>query len=152
MSFPMLRFYSYKSLSSIHVQILTCISILVNWITIKRICHYVFRAMDFLVELFRNLLEHGDWAMSQACSDSYSKTLKKFHGWLASSSFSVTVSYALNFASSAIDLEQLHLSPYLPCRLWDSTFWSWNAFATIDLSRENPCWLILVFRLPILSA
>lgn len=70
------------------------------------------------MELFRNLLEHGDWAMSQACSDSYSKTLKKFHGWLASSSFSVTVSYALNFAANAIDLEQLHLFPYLfPCKL-----------------------------------
>ena len=47
------------------------------------------RAMDFLVELFRNLLEHPDWTMSQACTDSYTKTLKKFHGWLASSSFTV---------------------------------------------------------------
>lgn len=47
--------------------------------------------MDFLTELFRNLLEHADWAMSQACSDSYSKTLKKFHGWLASSSFTVMI-------------------------------------------------------------
>jgi len=45
--------------------------------------------MDFLVELFRNLLEHKDWTMSQACSDSYGKTLKKWHGWLASSSFTV---------------------------------------------------------------
>ncbi|MQL86363.1 hypothetical protein Taro_018887 [Colocasia esculenta] len=50
------------------------------------------RAMDFLVELFRNLLEHADWTMSQACLDSYGKTLKKWHGWLASSSFSVNVS------------------------------------------------------------
>ncbi|KAF3558304.1 hypothetical protein F2Q69_00011373 [Brassica cretica] len=47
------------------------------------------RAMDFLVELFRNLVAHQDWSMSQACSDSYQKTLKKWHGWLASSSFSV---------------------------------------------------------------
>jgi hypothetical protein len=47
------------------------------------------RAMDFLVELFRNLLEHPDWTMSQACTDSYTRTLKKFHGWLASSSFTV---------------------------------------------------------------
>ncbi|XP_059448521.1 glycolipid transfer protein 1-like [Corylus avellana] len=52
------------------------------------------RAMDFLVELFRNLLEHRDWAMSQACSDSYGKTLKKFHGWLASSSFTVAMKLA----------------------------------------------------------
>nr|GMD12201.1 glycolipid transfer protein 1 [Ipomoea batatas] len=52
------------------------------------------RAMDFLTELFRNLLEHADWAMSQACSDSYSKTLKKFHGWLASSSFTVAMKLA----------------------------------------------------------
>ncbi|CAN4101261.1 unnamed protein product [Withania somnifera] len=52
------------------------------------------RAMDFLVELFRNLLEHGDWGMSQACSDSYSKTLKKWHGWLASSSFTVAMKLA----------------------------------------------------------
>ncbi|CAN1279268.1 Glycolipid transfer protein 1 [Linum perenne] len=49
------------------------------------------RAMDFLVELFRNLLTHQDWTMSQACTDSYCKTLKKFHGWLASSSFTVAM-------------------------------------------------------------
>jgi len=52
------------------------------------------RAMDFLVELFRNLLEHPDWTMSQACSDSYGKTLKKWHGWLASSSFSIAMKLA----------------------------------------------------------
>ncbi|KAL5702346.1 Glycolipid transfer protein 1 [Ranunculus cassubicifolius] len=52
------------------------------------------RAMDFLVELFRNLLEHPDWAMSQACSDAYSKTLKKWHGWLASSTFTVAMKLA----------------------------------------------------------
>lgn len=49
----------------------------------------IFRAMDFLVALFQNLIEHEDWPMSQACADSYSKTLKKWHGWLASSSFTV---------------------------------------------------------------
>ncbi|XP_062093755.1 glycolipid transfer protein 1-like [Humulus lupulus] len=52
------------------------------------------RAMDFLVELFRNLLDHPDWSMSQACTDSYGKTLKKFHGWLASSSFTVAMKLA----------------------------------------------------------
>jgi hypothetical protein len=52
------------------------------------------RAMDFLLELFRNLVEHKDWTMSQACSDSYSKTLKKWHGWLASSSFSLAMKLA----------------------------------------------------------
>ncbi|XP_073145859.1 glycolipid transfer protein 1 [Henckelia pumila] len=52
------------------------------------------RAMDFLVELFRNLLEHQDWAMSLACSDSYTKTLKKWHGWLASSSFTIAMKLA----------------------------------------------------------
>ncbi|XP_052171439.1 glycolipid transfer protein 1 [Diospyros lotus] len=52
------------------------------------------RAMDFLVELFRNLLEHPDWTMSQCCSDSYGKTLKKWHGWLASSSFTVAMKLA----------------------------------------------------------
>ncbi|KZV21499.1 pleckstriny domain-containing family A member 8 [Dorcoceras hygrometricum] len=52
------------------------------------------RAMDFLVQLFRNLLEHQDWAMSQACSDSYTKTLKKWHGWLASSTFTVAMKLA----------------------------------------------------------
>ncbi|KAK6141646.1 hypothetical protein DH2020_024619 [Rehmannia glutinosa] len=52
------------------------------------------RAMDFLVALFRNLLEHQDWAMSQACTDSYSKTLKQWHGWLASSSFTVAMKLA----------------------------------------------------------
>ncbi|XXG44013.1 hypothetical protein AAC387_Pa01g3917 [Persea americana] len=52
------------------------------------------RAMDFLVELFRNLLAHPDWTMSQVCTDSYSKTLKKWHGWLASSSFSIAMKLA----------------------------------------------------------
>ncbi|KAK3028129.1 hypothetical protein RJ639_038990 [Escallonia herrerae] len=52
------------------------------------------RAMDYLVELFRNLLEHADWAMSQACTDAYEKTLKKFHGWLASSSFKLAMKLA----------------------------------------------------------
>ncbi|GKV19078.1 hypothetical protein SLEP1_g29376 [Rubroshorea leprosula] len=52
------------------------------------------RAMDFLVELFRNLLAHPDWTMSQACTDSYGKTLKKWHGWLASSSFTVAMKLA----------------------------------------------------------
>ncbi|XP_038982367.1 glycolipid transfer protein 1-like isoform X1 [Phoenix dactylifera] len=52
------------------------------------------RAMDFLVELFRNLLEHPDWTMSQACTESYSKTLKKWHGWLASSSFTIAMKLA----------------------------------------------------------
>ncbi|XP_057479567.1 glycolipid transfer protein 1-like isoform X2 [Actinidia eriantha] len=52
------------------------------------------RAMDFLVELFRNLLEHQDWTMTQACMDSYSKTLKKFHGWIASSAFTVAMTLA----------------------------------------------------------
>ncbi|KAL2540660.1 Glycolipid transfer protein 1 [Abeliophyllum distichum] len=52
------------------------------------------RAMDFLVGLFQNILEHQDWSMSQACSDSYGKTLKKWHGWLASSSFTVAMKLA----------------------------------------------------------
>ncbi|CAK9149990.1 unnamed protein product [Ilex paraguariensis] len=52
------------------------------------------RAMDFLVGLFRNLLEHSEWTMSQACTDSYTKTLKKWHGWLASSSFTVAMKLA----------------------------------------------------------
>ncbi|XP_021910883.1 glycolipid transfer protein 1 [Carica papaya] len=52
------------------------------------------RAMDFLVELFRNLLAHADWTMTQCCTDSYGKTLKKWHGWLASSSFTVAMKLA----------------------------------------------------------
>ncbi|KAF8692629.1 hypothetical protein HU200_039447 [Digitaria exilis] len=52
------------------------------------------RAMDFLVALFHNLVQHRDWQMSQVCSDAYSKTLKKWHGWLASSSFSVAIKLA----------------------------------------------------------
>uniref|UniRef100_A0ACD5YVM2 Uncharacterized protein n=1 Tax=Avena sativa TaxID=4498 RepID=A0ACD5YVM2_AVESA len=54
------------------------------------------RAMDFLVELFRNLLDHPDWTMGQACTDSYTKTLKKWHGWLASTSFTVAMKLAPN--------------------------------------------------------
>ncbi|KAL5555848.1 hypothetical protein UlMin_038084 [Ulmus minor] len=52
------------------------------------------RAMDFLVELFRNLLQHPNWSMAQACSDSYGKTLKKWHGWLARSGFTVAMMLA----------------------------------------------------------
>eukprot|EP01018_Ginkgo_biloba_P040924 Gb_10149 [translate_table: standard] len=52
------------------------------------------RAMDFIVELFRNLLEHSDWTMTQACTDSYNKTLKKWHGWIASTSFTVAMKLA----------------------------------------------------------
>ncbi|KAL5998469.1 Glycolipid transfer protein 1 [Asimina triloba] len=52
------------------------------------------RAMNFLVELFRNLLAQPDWNMSQVCTDSYNKTLKKWHGWLASSSFTVALKLA----------------------------------------------------------
>ncbi|WZY90311.1 hypothetical protein YC2023_047046 [Brassica napus] len=52
------------------------------------------RAMDFLVELFRNLVAHQDWSMSQACGESYQKTLKKWHGWLASSTFSMALKLA----------------------------------------------------------
>ncbi|KAJ8547216.1 hypothetical protein K7X08_010802 [Anisodus acutangulus] len=52
------------------------------------------RAMDFIVVLFHNLAQHQDWSMSQACNNSYSKTLKKWHGWLASSSFTVAIKLA----------------------------------------------------------
>ncbi|KAB2040033.1 hypothetical protein ERO13_A02G040200v2 [Gossypium hirsutum] len=52
------------------------------------------RAMDFLVELFRNLLAHPDWTMTESCTDSYGKTLKKFHGWIASSAFTVALKLA----------------------------------------------------------
>ncbi|XP_073126875.1 glycolipid transfer protein 1-like [Henckelia pumila] len=52
------------------------------------------RAMDFVVQLFHNLVDHQDWSMSQVCNDSYSKTLKKWHGWLASSSFMVAIKLA----------------------------------------------------------
>ncbi|KAG6536698.1 hypothetical protein ZIOFF_001758 [Zingiber officinale] len=48
-------------------------------------------AMDFQVDLFRNLLDRPEWTMTQVCNDSYSKTLKKWHGWLASSSFLVAI-------------------------------------------------------------
>jgi hypothetical protein len=47
------------------------------------------RAMDFLVELFRNLNAHQDWSMSQCASAAYTSTLKKYHGWIASAAFSV---------------------------------------------------------------
>uniref|UniRef100_A0A7N0VIC2 Glycolipid transfer protein domain-containing protein n=1 Tax=Kalanchoe fedtschenkoi TaxID=63787 RepID=A0A7N0VIC2_KALFE len=49
------------------------------------------RAMDFLVELFRNLLDHEDWSMIHACMISYNKTLKKWHGWICGSSFMAIV-------------------------------------------------------------
>ncbi|XP_074267576.1 glycolipid transfer protein 1-like [Silene latifolia] len=49
------------------------------------------RAMDFMVHFFSNLLEHPEWSMSQACKDSYKKTLKKWHGWIAISTFKVLI-------------------------------------------------------------
>ncbi|CAN6479525.1 unnamed protein product [Victoria cruziana] len=52
------------------------------------------RAMDFLVELFRNLIEHVDWTMTQACTEAYNKTLKKWHGWIASTSFTTAMKFA----------------------------------------------------------
>ncbi|GAB4830069.1 hypothetical protein Ancab_019709 [Ancistrocladus abbreviatus] len=52
------------------------------------------RAMDFVVQLFLNLFEHPAWSMSQACTDSYKKTLKKWHGWLAISTFTVIMKLA----------------------------------------------------------
>ncbi|KAF8775700.1 hypothetical protein HU200_004323 [Digitaria exilis] len=38
------------------------------------------RAMDFLVALFHNLVQHRDCKCSQVCSDAYRQTLKKWHG------------------------------------------------------------------------
>ncbi|XP_061343476.1 glycolipid transfer protein 1-like [Gastrolobium bilobum] len=49
------------------------------------------RSMDFTVQMFSNLREHEDWSMRRACADSYNKTLKPWHGWLASSSFGVAI-------------------------------------------------------------
>jgi hypothetical protein len=49
------------------------------------------RAMDFLVELFRNILVHPDWTMTQAANEAYALTLKKWHGWIASAAFTVAL-------------------------------------------------------------
>ncbi|CAM6104298.1 unnamed protein product [Calypogeia fissa] len=49
------------------------------------------RAMDFLVELFRNLLVHPDWTMTQAANEAYAVTLKQWHGWIASAAFTVAM-------------------------------------------------------------
>ncbi|MCO5579128.1 hypothetical protein L7F22_033442 [Adiantum nelumboides] len=47
--------------------------------------------MDFLVALFQNLLSHADWTMSQAATEAYNVTLKKWHGWIASGAFTVAL-------------------------------------------------------------
>ncbi|KAK9733764.1 hypothetical protein RND81_04G090700 [Saponaria officinalis] len=52
------------------------------------------RAMDFMIQLLSNLLEHPEWTMTQACTDSYKKTLKKWHGWMAVSTFKVLIKLA----------------------------------------------------------
>ncbi|CAN1763108.1 Glycolipid transfer protein 1 [Linum perenne] len=52
------------------------------------------RALDFLVAVFQNMLDHPDWGMSQVCSAAYSRTLKKWHNWLSSSSFTVAMKLA----------------------------------------------------------
>ncbi|KAK7284135.1 hypothetical protein RJT34_18875 [Clitoria ternatea] len=49
------------------------------------------RSMDYTVQLFRNLNEHQDWTMQHACSDSYNKTFRRWHGLLASSGFAIAV-------------------------------------------------------------
>jgi hypothetical protein len=49
------------------------------------------RAMDFLVELFRNLLAHADWTMGQCATAAYTCTLKEYHGWIASTAFTVAM-------------------------------------------------------------
>ncbi|KAJ7550884.1 hypothetical protein O6H91_07G123100 [Diphasiastrum complanatum] len=49
------------------------------------------RAMDFLVELFRNLVEHPDWTMTQVSTEAYGVTLKKWHGWIASAAFTMAM-------------------------------------------------------------
>ncbi|XP_057535899.1 glycolipid transfer protein 1-like [Amaranthus tricolor] len=52
------------------------------------------RAMDFMVQLFSNLIDHPEWSMTQACTDSYKRTLKKWHGWVAISTFRVLIKLA----------------------------------------------------------
>eukprot|EP00249_Psilotum_nudum_P017618 c26410_g3_i1 orf=199-804(+) len=49
------------------------------------------RAMDFIVALFCNLFNHPDWTMTQAATDAYNLTLKMWHGWIASSTFTVAL-------------------------------------------------------------
>ncbi|WOH16177.1 hypothetical protein DCAR_0935726 [Daucus carota subsp. sativus] len=65
-----------------------------SWTSCTNAILWLTRAMDFLVELFNNFSQHQDWGMQQCCNDSYSKTLKKWHGWLASSSFTVAIKLA----------------------------------------------------------
>jgi hypothetical protein len=90
-----LKLHKWASVAHEVLQFLIVLSLFIATWSACQVCDFYllkilhFRAMDFLVELFRNLLEHADWTMTQACTDSYTKTLKKFHGWLASSSFTV---------------------------------------------------------------
>lgn len=49
------------------------------------------RAMDFLVALFQNLIDNPDWTMNRAATEAYNLTLKKWHGWIASSAFTVAL-------------------------------------------------------------
>lgn len=82
------------------------------------------RAMDFLVELFRNLNAHQDWSMSQCASAAYTSTLKKYHGWIASAAFSVAMKLVpertkfyetLALGNSTVDMERFvaEFSPIL---------------------------------------
>ncbi|XLR26817.1 hypothetical protein S83_054717 [Arachis hypogaea] len=49
------------------------------------------RGMDYSVKMFSNLEEHKNWSMQEACNDSYNKTLKSWHGWLAIKTFHVAM-------------------------------------------------------------
>jgi hypothetical protein len=82
------------------------------------------RAMDFLVELFRNLNEHADWSMSQCATAAYTSTLKRYHGWIASAAFTVAMKLVpergtfyetLALANSTTDMERFvaEFSPFL---------------------------------------
>ncbi|MED6206836.1 hypothetical protein PIB30_030396 [Stylosanthes scabra] len=49
------------------------------------------RGMDYSVQMFSNLEEHKNWSMQEACNDSYSKTLRNWHGWIAIQTFHVAM-------------------------------------------------------------
>lgn len=49
------------------------------------------RAMDFTLELMQNLARDPEQSMEQAVEESYTITLKPWHGWISSAAFKVII-------------------------------------------------------------
>eukprot|EP01018_Ginkgo_biloba_P022761 Gb_12773 [translate_table: standard] len=110
------------------------------------------RAMDFIVVLFRDLLDHPEWGMKQAVEDSYNITLKKWHGWISAAAFKVGLKLIperhkfmelLGESSNLNEDVEKFISSFSPLLLENHTFLVWYSSST----RGNyaPRWALAQF-------